>query len=109
LVNEFKHLFLNLLSNSIDAFNEKKISNREIIITSTLQEKNAIIEFEDNAQGIPNHVIADIFKPNITTKAEGKGTGIGLYMSSQIVQKHNGVIDVKNVNNGAIFRIIIKQ
>jgi len=108
LANEFKHLFLNLLSNSIDAFNERNMSNREITITSTLKEKNAIIEVEDNAKGIPNHIIADIFKPNITTKAEGKGTGIGLYMSSQIVQKHHGVIEVKNANNGAVFRITIK-
>ncbi|MFK5938185.1 MAG: HAMP domain-containing sensor histidine kinase [Sulfurimonas sp.] len=108
LVNEFKHLFLNLLSNSIDAFNEKNISNREITITSSIQNNNAIIEFEDNAQGIPNHVIADIFKPNVTTKAEGKGTGIGLYMSSQIVQKHHGIISVKNINSGARFTIVIK-
>ena len=108
LINEFKHLFLNLLSNSIDAFNEKGISSREIAIRSYIKDDNGIIEFEDNANGIPTHVIADIFKPNVTTKADGKGTGIGLYMSSQIVQKHNGVIDVKNVNSGAMFTITIK-
>ena len=107
-INEFKHLFLNLLSNSIDAFNEKNISNREIQITFSHDGNNAVIEFEDNAQGIPNHVIADIFKPNITTKAQGKGTGIGLYMSSQIVQKHNGIIGVSNIDNGALFKITIK-
>lgn len=107
-INEFKHLFLNLLSNSIDAFNEKEISNREITIKSYIENENGIIEFEDNAKGIPQHVIADIFKPNITTKADGKGTGIGLYMSSQIVQKHNGAINVKNTNSGAMFSITIK-
>ncbi len=108
LINEFKHLFLNLLSNSIDAFNEKEISDRKITIKSYTKEENGIIEFEDNANGIPKHVIADIFKPNVTTKADGKGTGIGLYMSSQIVQKHHGVIAVYNVNAGALFRITIK-
>ena len=108
LINEFKHLFLNLLSNSIDAFNEKDISGREITIRSYIKEDNGIIEFEDNANGIPPHVIADIFKPNVTTKTDGKGTGIGLYMSSQIVQKHNGLIDVKNIKAGALFRITIK-
>ncbi len=108
LVNEFKHLFLNLLSNSIDAFNEKEISDRKISLRSYIKDGYGIIEFEDNAQGIPEHVIADIFKPNVTTKADGKGTGIGLYMSSQIVQKHNGVIDVRNVNSGAMFTITIK-
>ena len=108
LINEFKHLFLNLLSNSIDAFNEKVIQNRKITIRSYIKEESGIIEFEDNANGIPHHVIADIFKPNVTTKADGKGTGIGLYMSSQIVQKHHGVIDVRNINSGAIFTITIK-
>ena len=116
LINEFKHLFLNLLSNSIDAYNENalkdtashNIKSREIIIRSYIKEESGIIEFEDNANGIPAHVIADIFKPNVTTKADGKGTGIGLYMSSQIVQKHSGVIDVKNINSGAMFTITIK-
>ena len=108
LINEFKHLFLNLLSNSIDAFNEKNIQGREITIRSYIKDESGIIEFEDNAKGIPPHVIADIFKPNVTTKADGKGTGIGLYMSSQIVQKHNGTINVKNVNFGALFSITIK-
>jgi len=107
-INEFKHLFLNLLSNSIDAFNEKEISNREITIRSFIERESGVIEFEDNANGIPVHVIADIFKPNVTTKVNGKGTGIGLYMSSQIVQKHNGIIGVNNVNSGALFKITLK-
>ena len=108
LINEFKHLFLNLISNSIDAFNEKNIQKRTITINTYLNNEHKIIEFKDNANGIPAHVIKTIFKPNVTTKAEGKGTGIGLYMSSQIVQKHNGIIDVKNVENGALFTIAIK-
>lgn len=107
LINEFKHLFLNLISNSIDAFNEKNIKERVIYIRASGTEDRIHIEFEDNASGIPEHVIADIFKPNITTKEDGKGTGIGLYMSSQIVQKHNGKIRVKNSDNGAIFTIAI--
>lgn len=108
LINEFKHLFLNLISNSIDAFNEKKIQNRTINIRAYLDNEHGMIKFEDNANGIPEHVISDIFKPNITTKEEGKGTGIGLYMSSQIIQKHSGTIDVKNANSGALFTINIK-
>lgn len=108
-INEFKHLFLNLLSNSIDAFNEKDIKQRKIHIRTYIDDEKSIIEFEDNAQGIPQHVIADIFKANVTTKQDGKGTGIGLYMSSQIVKKHNGTISVKNADSGAIFSITIKN
>ena len=90
LVNEFKHLFLNLFSNSIDAFNEKEIKQRDIHIRTYIDGEKSIIEFEDSAQGIPQNVIDYIFRPNITTKQDGKGTGIGLYMSSQIVDKHHG-------------------
>ena len=108
-VNEFKHIFLNLLSNSKDAFNEKEITNRVINIRTYEENDNNIIEFGDNAQGIPLHVIADIFKPNVTTKETGKGTGIGLFMSSQIVQKHKGVISVSNNDSGAVFKIVIKK
>ena len=49
------------------------------------------MEVEDNAGGIPKEIIDDIFKANITSKEEGKGTGIGLYMSTQIATKHNAV------------------
>ncbi len=108
-INEFKHLFLNLISNAIDAFNEKNINNRAITIRIFQKNDNGIIEFEDNAGGIPEHVIHSIFKPNVTTKENSKGTGIGLYMSSQIVEKHSGIIDVKNTNEGALFTITLKE
>jgi len=108
LINEFKHLFLNLLSNSIDSFNEKDIKERNVHINSYIKDEKIYITFEDNAGGIPEHVIREIFKPNITTKEEGKGTGIGLYMCSQIVQKHHGKIKVHNENMGAIFTITLR-
>ena len=108
-VNEFKHLFLNLISNSIDAFNEKNINERNIYITASKSEDTITIQFEDTAQGIPEHLIADILKPNVTTKEEGKGTGIGLYMSSQIVQKHQGSIKIKNSDLGAVFTITLQK
>ena len=108
--NEFKHLFLNLINNSIDAFEEKKKSLSRHIYIRAYQEKDKIyIEFEDNAGGILEHIIDNIFKPNITTKEDGKGTGIGLYMSYQIVEKNNGKINVHNSNMGAFFTITLQQ
>ena len=61
------------------------------------------MEIEDNAGGIPQNIIDDIFKANVTTKEEGKGTGIGLYMSTQIAQKHHASLSVKNIDKGACF------
>ncbi len=107
--NEFKHLFINLINNSIDAFNENRITTRKLSIKCLSQGERTIIEVQDNAGGIPTNIIKHIFKPNVTTKVEGKGTGIGLYMSAQLVTKNNGTITVSNVNKGALFTINLRK
>jgi len=105
--NEFKHLVLNIINNAKDAFNERDILERNIKI-SFYDEKNCFhIDIEDNAGGIPLGVIDDIFKPEVTTKEDGKGTGIGLYMSMQIAHKLGGSLSVKNIENGACFKLKI--
>jgi len=101
--NEFKHLILNIINNSKDAFIENNIENRIITITLNNFKDSLKLELIDNAGGIPLDIIDDIFKPNITTKPIGKGTGIGLYMSSQIAEKIDGKLRVENIGNGAKF------
>jgi len=101
--NEFKHLVLNIINNAKDAFVERKIKNRCIKIEISSDDEFYYIHFSDNAGGIPLDVIGDIFKANITTKEEEKGTGIGLYMSEQIAVKNNGILSVENIENGAKF------
>jgi C4-dicarboxylate-specific signal transduction histidine kinase len=103
--NEFKHLLLNLLSNAKDAIAENNPDKREIHIRFTKNDKHILVEVQDTAGGIPGDIIKDIFKPNFTTKSEGKGTGIGLYMSTQIAQKMHGDLSVKNTNAGARFTL----
>lgn len=107
--NELKHLFINLINNSIDAFNENNISSRQLSIKCYKENDKIFIEVQDNAGGIPKNIINHIFKPNVTTKHEGKGTGIGLYMSYQIVTKSNGTIDVINNKDGALFTITLRE
>lgn len=107
--NEFKHLILNIINNAKDAFNDNNIKQRNIFMRLIDDNKSKRLEIEDNAGGIPEHVINDIFKANVTTKEEGKGTGIGLYMSVQIAQKHNATLSVKNINDGACFTIIFER
>jgi len=101
--NEFKHLILNIINNSKDAFIENNIENRMITFTLYNKLNKIILEISDNAGGIPKYIIDDIFKMNITSKELGKGTGIGLYMSQQIAHKHGGTLKVKNISNGATF------
>jgi len=105
--NEFKHLILNLLNNAKDAFNERNIEQRDIFINFEKNEGCVEISVVDNAGGIPKHVINHIFQPEVTTKADGKGTGIGLYMSTQIANKLGGELSVSNIENGAAFKLKI--
>lgn len=97
--NEFKHVILNLLNNAKDAFVENNICDKKITI-SIYKDK---IQIQDNAGGIPEDVIGHIFEANITTKKHG--TGIGLYMTKQIIEKLQGSIEVENKDNGACFTI----
>ena len=101
--NEFKHLVLNIINNAKDAFVEKSTKDRNIVINILSDNEYETIEIIDNAGGIPEDIIGDIFKANVTTKEDGKGTGIGLYMSSQIAQKHHGELSAKNIDGGAKF------
>lgn len=101
--NEFKHLILNILNNAKDAFVERERKQRAIYIRFYKEDGNVILKIEDNAGGIPDNIIKDIFKPNITSKEEG--TGIGLYMSAQIAQKLSGQLYVANTERGAEFTL----
>ena len=103
--NEFKHLILNIINNAKDAFNERNIKERKIIIDFFQEDGCTILTISDNAGGIPQHILKDIFKPEVTTKPAGKGTGIGLYMSTQIAQKLGGTLSVANHKNGATFTL----
>ncbi len=101
--NEFKHLILNIINNAKDAFVENEVKQRLITINLVASELGDRLEICDNAGGIPESVIDTIFEANVTTKEDGKGTGIGLYMSQQIAQKHQAKITVENRNGGACF------
>jgi len=104
---EIKHVVLNIVNNAKDAFVDNKIKDRKIHIAHDSDHNHDIITITDNAGGIPEHIIDDIFKPDVTTKPEGKGTGVGLYMSTQIIQKHGGTLSVHNVRGGASFVITL--
>jgi len=104
--NELKQVILNILANAKDALLEKSSANKFIKIV--ISNKNDAIEIgiEDSAGGIPIDIIDKVFEPNFTTKEVGKGTGIGLYMSKEIIEDHlYGKISVENTENGARFTI----
>ena len=98
--SEFQQVILNIINNSKDAVIDKNIKNGKIEIS--LEDRLIIIK--DNGGGIPQNIINRIFEPYFTTKEQGKGTGIGLYMSKMIIQENiGGTIKVENIENGAKF------
>jgi C4-dicarboxylate-specific signal transduction histidine kinase len=107
--NEFKHLILNLINNAKDAFIENEIKKRVIAIGYNETDEYVLLQVVDNAGGIPKEIIDDIFHPNVTTKGDKEGTGIGLYMSSQIAQKHHGKLSVQNTKDGARFTLPLRK
>jgi len=107
---EFSQVILNILSNAKDALVDNKEENRIISISSHKKNNDVIIEVKDNAGGIPKDIITKIFDPYFTTKEEGKGTGIGLYMTKTIVENNmGGKISVENIDDGACFSITLQR
>ena len=114
--NQFLQVTMNILNNAKDALIEKEIKNRHIFIDVYEENAKTYIEIQDNAGGVNDDIIEHVFVPYFTTKHKSLGTGIGLYMSEEIVTKqlngklsvYNKSINYKNVNYfGACFRIEI--
>ena len=102
-------VFLNLLTNAVQAIPEEDASGHEIrLVTSTDADGNAVVEISDTGCGIPTHLVGRIFEPFFTTKPIGHGTGLGLSISHGIVQSLGGEIAVASeVGTGSRFRVVI--
>ena len=97
LENAFIQVLVNILNNSKDALLKTKKQKRLIFIDTYLKDDKLFIEIKDNAKGISDDIIDRIFEPYFTTKHQSQGTGIGLYMSQDIVKTLlKGSLSVKN-------------
>ena len=115
--NELTQALMNILNNACDAINMKLKSNESKLIKITTTQLNNHIEISiiDNAGGIDKSVMNKIFEPYFTTKHKNQGTGLGLYMTHEIIEKSmNGHIEVSNSKfiyenktyTGANFKIV---
>jgi signal transduction histidine kinase len=93
--SQLNQVFMNILSNTIDALEESAITSPTIIIRTTVLDSNWVaIRIADNGVGIPESIRSKLFDPFFTTKPIGKGTGLGLSISYQIItEKHGGKIE----------------
>ncbi|KYC44026.1 hybrid sensor histidine kinase/response regulator [Scytonema hofmannii PCC 7110] len=119
---QLNQVFMNLLTNAIDALEEgmgngswgiESTPNSHCpkirITTELVEDTRVLIRISDNGPGMPEPVQNQIFNPFFTTKAEGKGTGLGLSISHQIIaQKHNGMLQcISSFGQGTEFIIEI--
>jgi len=104
--NEYSQVLLNILMNAKDALLERGICDPLITVASWQENGRAVVTITDNAGGIKDEIMGNIFDAYFTTKNLGKGTGIGLFMSKKIIENRmGGRLTVRNVAGGAEFRI----
>jgi two-component system NtrC family sensor kinase len=113
---QLNQVFMNLLSNAIDALEQSpspgkqsRRANPTIRINTSVQGENVVIRIADNGSGMVQEVVSRIFDPFFTTKPVGKGTGLGLSISYQIVvDKHGGQLScLSEPGEGAEFVITL--
>ncbi|MCW6048877.1 HAMP domain-containing protein [Lyngbya sp. CCAP 1446/10] len=109
--SQLNQVFMNIISNAIDALEEVKKTDKgfspTIWISTEVMADNAVtVKIRDNGPGIAAASAQQIFDPFFTTKSIGKGTGLGLAISYQIVAKHQGKIEVNSqIGQGTEFVI----
>lgn len=103
-VESFDMIFINLISNAVDAMEE--MGRLTIVVYRT--EDEFYVEVRDTGTGIEEGIMEDIFNPFFTTKSMTKGNGLGLYIVYNEIQKMNGEIKVTSiVGEGTTFKVIL--
>ncbi|MEV9593876.1 HAMP domain-containing sensor histidine kinase [Aliarcobacter butzleri] len=105
---EFSQVILNIISNAKDILIERNIKNPKIEINIESKGVLSIITIKDNAGGIEEKNLEQIFDPYYSTKDSSKGTGLGLYISKLIIERNmGGDLSVSNNSEGAVFKIVV--
>jgi C4-dicarboxylate-specific signal transduction histidine kinase len=103
---QLQQVLLNLLLNAMDALDHLMSEDRRIIVSVQNADSQAEIKISDTGPGIPTDILARVFEPFYTTKAEG--LGMGLAISRDIIEAHGGHLNARNNERaGATFTIIL--
>lgn len=106
--SEYIQVLLNIISNAVDVLVKNKTPQPSIKIWIGKQDGCSLVAISDNGGGVPEELMERIFDPYFSTKTSGEGTGIGLFMAKNIVEKAmEGTLTVVNITNGAQFRVMI--
>lgn len=99
---QVEQILINLIKNAVEALSGKK--NGTIQLKAFYADDGTLVQVEDNGIGISGDIIEDVFVPFYTTKKNG--SGIGLSLSKQIMQNHDGIISVNSApDKGSVFTL----
>ena len=102
--SELNQVWTNIIDNAIDAMNGKG----EISLRTYAKDNQVVVEITDNGPGIPENIRPRIFEPFFTTKSPGKGTGLGLHISHDIVaNRHHGQLLVESKPGETKFKAVL--
>jgi len=102
--SELNQVWTNIIDNAVDAME----GQGELTVRTHADDDSVIVEIEDNGPGIPHDKVAKVFDPFFTTKPIGKGTGLGLNITYNIVvQKHRGDIQVTSQPGKTCFEVTL--
>jgi signal transduction histidine kinase len=101
--SELNQVWTNIVDNAIDAMQGKG----ELVLRTLRNDDSVVVEITDNGPGMPPEVAARVFEPFFTTKPPGLGTGLGLHVSYNIVEKHHGRIEIQSQPGGTTFKVTL--
>ncbi len=102
--SELNQVWTNIIDNAVDAMNGKG----EITLKTYAEDDHVVVEIQDNGPGIPEEIQSRIFDPFFTTKPPGKGTGLGLHISHDIVaNRHQGQLLLESTPGKTTFKVIL--
>jgi len=103
---ELMQVLINIVKNAKEAIDASEAKERKISIVINETKDEMLIQICDSGGGIKEEIMGNIFDPYFSTKSQNVGTGIGLYMSKTIIEKHlNGILSAYNLGSGACFEI----
>ena len=104
--SELNQVWTNLIDNAADALTDQE--DAQVIIRTRQESGWVVVEVEDNGPGIPEDIQPKIFDAFFTTKEPGKGTGLGLNISYNIVvKKHRGDMKVSSIPGKTCFKVML--
>ena len=111
--SELNQVWTNIIDNAVDAMNPSSLPSvagqaGEIILRTYAEDNRVVVEIVDNGPGMPENIRSRIFEPFFTTKPPGKGTGLGLHISHDIVaNRHHGQLLVESKPGETVFKVVL--